>query len=381
MEEDLIISGCSQSMLILWRFSSGDLLQKIEHAHSEAISSVHLNSQFIITGSKDKSIKIWSRNRLGSGTGVFASISGITSILNGHVGYISSLVSYHGQIISASGDHSIKTWDPATSRCLKTFGDPNTIAHVHLSGRNTVAGGRSKRVNVLDHTTGNTVAFINSDNELLWTLQLIKTQSEPVRIISGSLSGAITVWEKATGLEWLPRYRIDVAEAVNNDNAKLRTAEASTLRKKTVEHTRLQPRRNHSRAQGYHILSELSENGVAKSRKMRTPKKSSVYSDMFSFDIHQNAKGYPSQVNFHGGNQELHVDEQRLHGNLVERSLYHSFTYIQQARVRNVQCNESWMTCSTGESTILGWDFANGDGDIETARRYVQEHSQFSLMR
>lgn len=63
MEEDLIISGCAEATLILWRLYSGKLLHMIENAHNRGISNLYFNGQFILTGLKDGSIKVWLRAR------------------------------------------------------------------------------------------------------------------------------------------------------------------------------------------------------------------------------------------------------------------------------------------------------------------------------
>jgi len=122
-----------------------------------------------VTGSKDSSIKVWTQiwkpSELGNAVlhnktswnatnspELICDISlALISELNGHIGSVRSLSIFRGQLISASGDHTTKIWDPVSGQCLRILGDPAVVAHVNLNGCNTLGGGRPGRVNILDH--------------------------------------------------------------------------------------------------------------------------------------------------------------------------------------------------------------------------------------
>jgi platelet-activating factor acetylhydrolase IB subunit alpha len=73
--------------------------------------------QFIITGSRDKTIKIWSSN------------GQLLKTLLGHDNWVRGIVVHPSgkYLLSASDDKTIKIWDLKTGRCAKTI-----EAHSHF---------------------------------------------------------------------------------------------------------------------------------------------------------------------------------------------------------------------------------------------------------
>jgi len=395
IEEDLIVSGCTHATLILWKFSSGQLLHKIENAHDEGISSVWFNGEFILTGSKDGSIKVWSRAHTvpricSSNNGFIRNLSesrpksnyvcevalDVVSILKGHVGFVCSLTIHQGYIVSASADQTTKVWTLATGQCLKTFGNPSSVAHVYLNGWNTAVGGRPHRVNVFDPATGNDVACLKGDKDMLTAIQVVSNGSKSRRIISGSFEGAIVVWQNTTGKEWESQHRIDISKAIS-ENERQHHMEAI----RTARSTRRCLHKLRLRTQGSSVLSELSLNGISKSRMIRSLRKDAIYQSRLISGVEKSVEIGSSHMGSCGNDQELHSDDNLLRGSLVEQSLTHTPIALRQMRVRKIQCDRTRIICSTGGPTILGWDFANEDADIVTARRCLQGLMEASIVR
>lgn len=63
-EEDILITGSSDASVIIWRFSTGELLRTIERAHQESVLNLKFSKKWLVTCSKDKLIKVWSRQQL-----------------------------------------------------------------------------------------------------------------------------------------------------------------------------------------------------------------------------------------------------------------------------------------------------------------------------
>lgn len=111
---------------------------------------------------------------------------------------------------------------------------------------------------MFDPATGNGVACLKGDKDMFTAIQMVSNGSIPLRIISGSFGGAIVVWQKATGMEWDSLYRIAIAKAISESDARYRMEAIFTARL-----TRQNSHKLRSRAQGSSILTELSLNGVA----------------------------------------------------------------------------------------------------------------------
>jgi len=298
------------------------------------------------------------------------------SILKGHVGFVCSLTIHRGYIMSASADHTTRVWDLTTGQCLKTYGDPSSVAHVYLNGWNTAVGGRSHTVNVFDPATGNDVAYLKGDKDMLTAIQVVSNGLAPRRIISGSFGGAIVVWQNATGKEWESQYRIDISRAIS-ENETQRHMDAI----RTARSMRHYLHKSHPRTQGSSVLSELSINGISKSRMTRSPRKDVIYQSRLISGVKNFVEATPTPMSSRGDYQELHDDHSLLHGSLVEQNLPHAATASRQMRVRKIQCDKTRIICSTGGPTILGWDFANGDANILTARRCLQGLMEASILR
>ncbi|KAF2089508.1 WD40 repeat-like protein [Saccharata proteae CBS 121410] len=204
-EEDIVASGGSDCHVIIWRFSTGQMLRKLERAHSESVLNLIFDRRYLITSSKDKSIKIWNRRQLlptdedypkmGGTTAKFPSYIidiqrelesqslntsnlkplkefSVLMTLEGHSAAVNAIQLYDDQIVSASGDRSVKVWDIHTGQCLKTFtGHTKGIATVQFDGRRIVTGSSDETVRIFDHATGAEVACLRGHANLVRTVQ------------------------------------------------------------------------------------------------------------------------------------------------------------------------------------------------------------------
>ena len=126
LEEDKVKEGDGQSQESNKNKDLTDLnRQLMEKAKvEEKVSQVKINKEYLISGSRDKTIKIWD---------IYSS-SCICSLI-GHDNWIRTLfVSPNGNyIISASDDKSIRIWELKTGRCTKKILDAHERFVVSLA--------------------------------------------------------------------------------------------------------------------------------------------------------------------------------------------------------------------------------------------------------
>lgn len=201
-DEDIIISGSSDSDVILWRFSTGEMIQKIEHAHRESVLNLRFDKRYLVTCSKDKTIKVWSRHELSAGHPDFPKPSspwgsepfkfspkvidvatGGTSApslppytrlmtLTGHGAAVNAIQMHENQIVSASGDRHIRVWDVSSGDCIQMIqAHQKGIACVQFDGRRIVSGSSDNSVRIFDRKTGIEVAWLVGHNHLVRTVQ------------------------------------------------------------------------------------------------------------------------------------------------------------------------------------------------------------------
>ncbi|KAF2842079.1 WD40 repeat-like protein [Patellaria atrata CBS 101060] len=202
-EQDIVISGGSDNNVILWQFSTGKLIRTLTNAHTESVLNLRFDDRHLITCSKDKTIKVWNRNAIlptdeaypktttTPGTSfppyivnMFHELESqhlhfkplkeysLMMTLNGHSAAVNAIQILDGQIVSASGDRTVKVWDVRTGICLKTFvGHIKGIACVQFDGRRIVSGSSDNTVRIFDRVTGAEVACLQGHASLVRTVQ------------------------------------------------------------------------------------------------------------------------------------------------------------------------------------------------------------------
>ncbi|KAF2493125.1 WD40 repeat-like protein [Lophium mytilinum] len=201
-EQDIVVTGGSDCHVLLWRFSTGELIKKLEKAHSESVLNLRFDDTYLVTCSKDKTIKVWNRKELRptddayprtttagarfpsyiinmqqqlEGQALRAKVLKPYSLimtLEGHGAAVNAIQILDGRIVSASGDRSIKVWDVRNGSSIKTFtGHTKGIACVQYDGRRIVSGSSDETVRIFCSETGAEVACLQGHSNLVRTVQ------------------------------------------------------------------------------------------------------------------------------------------------------------------------------------------------------------------
>ena len=209
-EEDIIISGSSDSNVILWRFSTGELMKKLTQAHKESVLNLRFDRRFLVTCSKDKTIKIWNRHGLRPGDPDYpikgslgggecpsyiidapsldnpsprwqpstpehqAYLDPYTHLmtLDQHGAAVNAIQIYEDQLVSASGDRNLRVWNIHTGECItKISAHEKGIACVQYDGKRIVSGSSDCTIRIWDPATKSEVARLEGHSRLVRTLQ------------------------------------------------------------------------------------------------------------------------------------------------------------------------------------------------------------------
>ncbi|KAL1965065.1 hypothetical protein VTN77DRAFT_6125 [Rasamsonia byssochlamydoides] len=207
--EDIIMTGSSDKNVIIWRFSTGQKLQELVSAHEDSVLNLKFDKRFLVTCSKDKLIKVWSRHELTPMDKDYPSVFkgpavkypsyiidtsdippslleaeiakrhikplppySLLMTLDGHGAAVNAIQINDDEIVSASGDRLIKIWSIHNGACLKTLmGHQKGIACVQFDSRRIVSGSNDDTVRIYDHASGAEVACLHGHHNLVRTVQ------------------------------------------------------------------------------------------------------------------------------------------------------------------------------------------------------------------
>ncbi|KAF3179030.1 hypothetical protein TWF106_001365 [Orbilia oligospora] len=229
-QEDVIFSGSSDTNVIVWRFSTGERLKTITKAHTESVLNLRFNRKYVVTCSKDKYVKVWSRDELQYGAPGFdcavrqiqlgnnrliepsqlphyiqlaghsrptKDLPALTLLhtLVGHNAAVNAIQLNGEEVVSASGDRMIKLWGLKSGNCEKTYvGHHKGIACIQYDGVKIVSGSSDKTIRVWDKDSGAEIARLEGHTGLVRTVQAGGPRN--ARIVSGGYDETIRIWRR-----------------------------------------------------------------------------------------------------------------------------------------------------------------------------------------
>ena len=210
-----IISGSHDKTIKIWDLSTFELVETLKgHTHyvmSVAVSSVkntatlpnNIEKQYIISGSIDYTIKIWDMSTFE----LVETLEGHTSRVNSVV-VISSIEKATNlpkqYIISGSMDDTIKIWDMSTFKLIKTLeghtDSVNSVAVIssiekatNLPKHYIISGSADKTIKIWDFSTFKLVETLEGHTTSVWSVAVSDKY-----IISGSADTTIKIWDLST---------------------------------------------------------------------------------------------------------------------------------------------------------------------------------------
>ena len=202
-DQDLIISGGSDADVIVWRFSDGTMIKRMASAHTESVLNLRFDERYLVTCSKDKTIKVWNRHsllptdpeypcrtstrnayypahiidlqqlQLDPGLEI-ESLEPYSLLMtfDGHGAAVNALQIRDYEIVSASGDRKVMLWNIKTGELIRVFsGHTKGIACIQYDGRRIVSGSSDNTVRIFDAATAAEVATLDGHRNLVRTVQ------------------------------------------------------------------------------------------------------------------------------------------------------------------------------------------------------------------
>jgi Tol biopolymer transport system component/cytidylate kinase len=202
-----IVSGSWDKTVRVWDAHTGDELAVLE-GHSRVVTSASFspNGQQIVSGSSDKTVRVWNAQ-----TGIQL------AVLEGHSRVVTSaLFSPDGQqIVSGSSDKTVRIWNAQTGDQLAVLeGHSNSVTSASFSpdAQHIVSGSHDNTVCVWNARTGDQLAVLEGHSRVETSTSFLPDGQQ---IVSGSRSNTVRVQYAQTGnqLEVIERHKNGVTSA------------------------------------------------------------------------------------------------------------------------------------------------------------------------
>jgi WD40 repeat protein len=205
------IVGGSYRKILIWSLKSKEIICNLEESqqHSHWILSVAISpdGNILVSGSADKTIKLWDLNK-----------GNLIRTLPGHSSWVTAVaITADGKnIISGSTDKSIKIWDLNTGELIETLKDEKKLSSV-LSlcltpdQKMIVSGDTNNQITLWDLKTGQLLRSLEGHSD--W-IQALTVTSDNTTLISGSRDGMQKVWQSSTGHKNISKVKSRLAQGL-----------------------------------------------------------------------------------------------------------------------------------------------------------------------
>ncbi|KAF9093051.1 hypothetical protein BGX29_010129 [Mortierella sp. GBA35] len=207
-DSQFLVTGSYDKTARIWKIQTGKCGMVFE-GHTEAVTAVAFSPTgfYIATGSDDRTVRVWS-----------ARTGRVFNILSGHVDVVKSLSyssdSQLNQLASGGGDFSVKLWNARTGtfdRDLK--GHTNAIESVSFStdGKKLASASRDVTARIWDVSTGQMVHELTGHRN---AVTAIAFSPNNLRVATGGWDKTVRIWDVKTG-----RCLVEVTEFVGEVNS------------------------------------------------------------------------------------------------------------------------------------------------------------------
>lgn len=193
-----LLSGSKDRTIKLWEVPASRQARAMEtrKAHDKDINALAMSADdcFFASASQDKTCKIWS----------MATCATI-GLLKGHQRGVWSVKFSPDDktIVTASGDKTVRIWNLATFACIQTLQghSQSVLKAIFISqGTQIVSGGSDGLVKVWNVSDSECVATLDNHEDRVWSLA-VRHDDEGSEFVSGGGDSLLTVWKDTTERE------------------------------------------------------------------------------------------------------------------------------------------------------------------------------------
>ncbi|KAH9500582.1 hypothetical protein Btru_076975 [Bulinus truncatus] len=189
-DDSRIVSGSSDKTIKVWNMrTNAPWSVQTLMGHHGTVRCLHLEGNRLVSGSCDKTIKVWDLSTQESWSSIACKVT-----MTGHNDTVRCLQADDDKVISGSYDKTLKIWDLKSGQLRTTLrGHQASVLCVHFSESKIVSGSADKTINVWSHD-GRCMMTLRGHQDAVTCLMFDAT-----RIVSGSLDRNLKFWDIHTG--------------------------------------------------------------------------------------------------------------------------------------------------------------------------------------
>lgn len=187
LNANFLASGGRDNSIKMWDYTTGTSVKKLNGHTSFVVCLVKLNEKLMASGSWDNTIRIWNYT---TGT--------CLKTLTGHTNTVYCVIKLNEKLIaSSSSDNCIKIWDKNTGKCIKTFNNHSNYVRclIKLNENQMASGSDDNSIKIWNYGKGKCLKALYGHNGGVRCLIKLNEQN----IASCSNDKTIKIWNFITG--------------------------------------------------------------------------------------------------------------------------------------------------------------------------------------
>lgn len=189
-DDTRIVSGSSDKTIKVWNIrTNAQWSVQTLVGHSGTVRCLHLEGNRLVSGSTDCMIKVWDLSTQESWSSIACKVT-----MMGHTDTVRCLQVDDLKVVSGSYDKTLKVWDLSTGKCTMTLrGHQAAVLCIHFNDTKVVSGSCDKTIKVWNFM-GACIMTLEGHQDAVTCLQFDAT-----RIVSGSLDCNLKFWDIHSG--------------------------------------------------------------------------------------------------------------------------------------------------------------------------------------
>lgn len=189
-DNNRIVSGSHDKTIKVWNTKTNSPWSVMTLAgHSGEVRCLHLQANKLVSGSTDLTLKVWDLDTQEDWSSIACRVTMV-----GHSDTVRCVQMdiQRNIVISGSYDTTLKIWELNTGACLNTLrGHSGSVLAVQAQGSRLISGSADKTIRIWCLETGDCLGSLLGHGDAVTCLTLDSTQQ---RIVTGSLDRTIKLW-------------------------------------------------------------------------------------------------------------------------------------------------------------------------------------------